>query len=106
MKTEESVKAEEIDGYRGGDDLDSLLQFIEDKPKSKPSGNPGSGNNPAPQQTGSGSGNSSKSKRSRRTDHKSKRLEILNGELKNNKKNFLIKSGIFHFLIEMPSILE
>jgi len=73
VKTEESVKAEEIDGYRGGDDLDSLLQFIEDKPKSKPSGNPGSGNNPAPQQTGSGSGNSSKSKRSRRTDHKSKR---------------------------------
>jgi len=69
VKTEESVKAEEIDGYRGGEDLDSLLQFIEAKPKSSTTG---SGNNSAPQQTGSGS-NSSKSKRSRRTDHKSKR---------------------------------
>ena len=34
MKTDEStIKAEEIDGYRGGEDLESLLQFIESKPK-------------------------------------------------------------------------
>ena len=78
VKTEESVKAEEIDGYRGGEDLDSILNFIEDNPKSSTTG---SGKNPAPQQTGSGS-NSSKSKRSRRTDHKSKRLEMINRELK------------------------
>ena len=34
MKTT-SVKAEEIDGYRGCDDLDSILEFIESKPGSK-----------------------------------------------------------------------
>ena len=28
-----SVKAEDIDGYRGCDDLDSILEFIESKPK-------------------------------------------------------------------------
>jgi len=76
VKTEGLIKAEEIDGYRGGEDLESLLQFIEAKPKS--STNPdsngiGTGNGLAPQQTEKGSGNSSKSKRSRRTDHKSKR---------------------------------
>ena len=61
MKTEESViKAEEIDGYRGGEDLESLLQFIESKPKNQQ-------NSSDVQQI------SSKAKRSRRIERKSKR---------------------------------
>ncbi len=60
MKTEESViKAEEIDGYRGGEDLESLLQFIESKPKN--------------QQSSDLQQISSKAKRSRRIERKSKR---------------------------------
>jgi len=73
VKTEESIKAEEIDGYRGGEDLESLLQFIEAKPKSTHPDLTGNGGTPAPQTSGGGGANSSKSKRSRRTDHKSKR---------------------------------
>jgi hypothetical protein len=76
VKTEGLIKAEEIDGYRGGEDLESLLQFIEAKPKSSmnPDSNGiGNGNGLAPQQAEKGNTNSSKSKRSRRTDQKSKR---------------------------------
>lgn len=58
MKTEDSIKAEEIDGYRGGDDLESLLQFIGEQPQQ-------------PQQPLISA--TSKSKRSRRVDRKSKR---------------------------------
>ena len=59
MKPDESIKAEDIDGYRGGDDLESLLQFIEAKPKGQPA---------HPEPSGQ-----MKVKRSRRTDRKSKR---------------------------------
>ena len=65
VKTDESIKAEEIDGYRGGDDLDDLLKFIESKPGNTDS--KGSKSSPSSTDT------AQKSKRSRRTDRKSKR---------------------------------
>ena len=70
VKTDESIKAEEIDGYRGGDDLEDLLKFIESKPgnaDSKSSKSIESKSSPSSTDT------SQKSKRSRRTDRKSKR---------------------------------
>lgn len=62
------IKAEEIDGYRGSEDLESLLQFIESKPKGQRSAS-------ADQQVCSSTSQSlsCKSKRSRRVDRKSKR---------------------------------
>lgn len=66
MKAEETIKAEEIDGYRGADDLESLLQFIESKPKSIDNDQSGS-SKPS-------SSSNAKWKRSRRgPDAKSKR---------------------------------
>ena len=70
VKTDESIKAEEIDGYRGGDDLEDLLKFIESKPgnaDSKGSKSIEAKSSPSSTDT------AQKSKRSRRTDRKSKR---------------------------------
>ena len=67
MKTEESVKAEDIDGYRGGEDLDSLLEFIESKPKGQTSHQSESAS------VFNQSAASAKAKRSRRIDRKTKR---------------------------------
>ena len=70
VKTDESIKAEEIDGYRGGDDLEDLLKFIESKP-----GNADSKGSKSIEVKSSPSSTDTaqKSKRSRRTDRKSKR---------------------------------
>ena len=70
VKTDESIKAEEIDGYRGGDDLEDLLKFIESKPGNADS--KGSKSIEA-KSSPSSSDTAQKSKRSRRTDRKSKR---------------------------------
>lgn len=81
MKSDSIIKAEEIDGYRGGEDLESLLQFIEPEAKDfKPVLSADEIN-----KTGSsGSGNSNK-KRSRRIDRKSKRSRTPSTTTQENK---------------------
>ena len=79
MKPDESIKAEEIDGYRGGEDLESLLQFIESKPKSRDGS---SSQNPDPL-----ANSKSKPKRSRRTDRKSKRSRTPSVTTSNKEKS-------------------
>ena len=88
VKTEEAtIKAEEIDGYRGGDDLESLLQFIDGSPTNKSNNNKSSNHHNLESKTSQSASNTNnqastsssdnsaqnKSKRSRRTDRKSKR---------------------------------
>ena len=96
VKTDESIKAEEIDGYRGGDDLEDLLKFIESKPGNADS--KGSKSIEA-KSSPSSSDTAQKSKRSRRTDRKSKRSRTpsVTGKKKLKKKSLevLINGSFF-----------
>ena len=84
MKPDESIKAEEIDGYRGADDLESLLQFIESKPKSRDGSVPDAA---AISTSLSSSSKSKPSKRSRRSDRKSKRSRTPSVTTSNKEKS-------------------
>jgi len=79
VKPDESIKAEEVDGYRGADDLESLLQFIESKPKSR--------DGSVPDAAAISSSKSKPSKRSRRSDRKSKRSRTPSVTTSNKEKS-------------------